>query len=240
MTIEPLHPLRGAQFDEPARPRRLGTIDEADRLMAMRLGFWVGLPLFGLLLAAINHYHAAGRLSMTGSVVLLVLALPLTALVVWLQVRLINRTADGVAFMVGGGGVERTGRGYSLEESLVMRDRIADAVAAYRARIVEEPDNMETRLRLAELAAGQANDPAMARELLLSVRRRAPTPQHERRIGAALVALHRATGDRAALKAELAEQARRAPDSASGRSALRLLRELTRDDAARDAEPPRP
>lgn len=68
----------------------------------------------------------------------------------------------------------------SIEESLIIRGLIAEAVDRFDERIAAEPDFIALRLRAAELHAREANNPARAAELFRQVQSHpAATPAEE-------------------------------------------------------------
>ena len=60
---------------------------------------------------------------------------------------------------------------YSLEQSLVERGQVAEALAMYETRIASSATDADVRLRAAELYATSANNPRRAADLFAEVRR---------------------------------------------------------------------
>lgn len=60
---------------------------------------------------------------------------------------------------------------YSLEQSLVERGQVAEALAMYESRIARSAGDADVRLRAAELYATSGNNPRRAAELFAEVRR---------------------------------------------------------------------
>lgn len=60
---------------------------------------------------------------------------------------------------------------YSLEQSLVERGQVAEALAMYESRIATSATDADVRLRAAELYATAGNNPRRAAELFVEVRR---------------------------------------------------------------------
>ena len=119
---------------------------------------------------------------------------------------------------------------YSLQESLVARGRLAEAVESYQAHIAEKPGDLDARLALAALLAGPLGDRAAAERLYLEVRALSPAPRHERAIGNALIDLYHATGQRGRELAELARFADRFRGTREGDRARTALIRIKAED----------
>jgi len=232
MPIEPLDPDRGPAFPEmPTSRFGLRRQHSQDILITLRFVFWFGIPLLLMLIAYETRLLGQGRISTAAYWVLLALNFPITAGAVWLVVGTIFGSAAGIVGMMSGMGGTPVGTpGFSREEALVMQDRIAEAVGAYRQRIADEPANVEAKLRLAALLAGKGNDMMAARSLYLDLRLDPSARAHEATIAAALLQIYQSSRDMRGLRAELAREARLFPTTARGQGAQRLLRDLPRDD----------
>ncbi len=145
-----------------------------------------------------------------------------------------DRFARGALGALGAHGGDPPTRGYSEQEALVIAGRSAEAIDSFRSLLVAYPDDLEARVRLARLLA-DSGDVAGAERNYLDARARHPGEPLALRISTGLAALHRATADSAALRAELTECARRFPGTASGEHARRELEALR--DAGADPHP---
>lgn len=220
-----------AAAEAPAR--RLRWRDAQDRIIAMRFGVYVGVPLFLLLEVLVGRAERAGRIGTATALLLSLVVVPcLSGAVIWLWVRVLQGLSAGLVDTISGARGQPPTTGFSREESLVIRGQVQAAAEAYALRIAEDPANIEARLRLAALQAGPLAQLDEARATYVAARAAiAPSLTYEAAISAALLELFRRQGDRAATKAELARHARLLPDTPSGRSALERLRAMTREDA---------
>lgn len=116
-------------------------------------------------------------------------------------------------------------RGYSEQEALVIAGRPDAAIDSYRSLLVAYPDDLEARVRLAALLAARGHAIEAGRHYRIA-RDRAPDPALALRISTGLAALHRAAGDTAALRRELATCAARFAGTASGEHARHELAAL--------------
>jgi hypothetical protein len=60
---------------------------------------------------------------------------------------------------------------YSLQQSMAIRGDVAGAIASYEEIIVQDPANVEARVRVAELYAGKGANPKRAAEVLVEARK---------------------------------------------------------------------
>lgn len=117
---------------------------------------------------------------------------------------------------------------YSIQESLIARGRFDEAAESFRVHLLEFPDDLPARLRLATLHLRERKDPAAAEDELLAIRRR----PHDRGTGMYianhLVDLYRASGQTGKLMAELTRMIREWPGTPMADGAGKLLAELKR------------
>lgn len=214
-------------------PRQRRRRDLQDSMVAIRLTFYVGVPLFLLLESLVLQAWRADRIGTPAALALGFVAVPgIVALALYIWLRILDGMSSGLVNTISGATGQPALVGFSREESLVIRGQLDEAAAAYAARIAAEPTNIEARLRLAALQAGPLARPDDARATYLAARAAAaPSLAYETAISAALLELFRRQGDRTATKAELARHARLLPDTPSGRSALTRLRAMAREDA---------
>jgi len=118
---------------------------------------------------------------------------------------------------------------FSRQESMIARGRFDEAVESFRLHLMEFPDDLAARYRLATLHLRERNDPAAAETELLNIRRR----PHDRSMAMLLanhfVDLYRATGQKGKLMAELTKMMKEWPGTPMAEGAGRLLEETRRD-----------
>lgn len=88
-------------------------------------------------------------------------------------ISLLLSGADGLGwhrFMISGASAPYEEQ-FSYQDSLVIRGRVAEALASYESVIAERPLSAAPRLRAAALYASRGEDPARAAELLREVQR---------------------------------------------------------------------
>lgn len=204
--------------------------DAAERAQFLSLAVRTAPPVFFLLSAAEFFLVAKGAIGGRLFLLLLVLNLPITAGLVLAVWRMIEGTARGFTNMVYAGGNLPPTPQHSAHESLVARGFYAEAIAAYRQHLAEQPGDNLARLKLAAVYRDHANDPLAAEQLFLEVRRTEPTPQEEVFASNMLIELYRATGRRDRLRVELARFADRYRGSRGGRAAAELLRDIRTED----------
>jgi hypothetical protein len=201
-----------------------------ERIEDLRARLLVFLALGLLLVLAGLMLFARGRISGFVLGIWLLLTPVVLYAVSSLLLALTGRAGTGLAHILFATGGERHSREYSEQQALVVAGRFDEAVDSYRAHLVAFPNDMEARVRLAALYAGGARQPDAAEHLLLEVRGMPHSPRHEQVVGNALIDLYRSTGQRHALKAELARFARVHHGSVAGEQARQHLRHLVEED----------
>lgn len=120
-------------------------------------------------------------------------------------------------------------QGYSRQETLIARGQLDEAAESFRVHLMEFPDDIPGRYRLATLHLRERNDPAAAETELQNIRRR----PHDRSMAMLLanhfVDLYRATGQRGKLMAELTKMMKEWPGTPMAEGAAKLLEETRRD-----------
>lgn len=134
-------------------------------------------------------------------------------------------TAIGGLFSAGNIKYQHT---YSRQESLIARGQFDDAVESFQVHLMEFPDDIPGRYRLATLHLRERNDPAAGEAELLNIRRR----KHDRSTAMLLanhfVDIYRATGQTGKLMAELNKMIREWPGTPMAEGAAKLLEETRR------------
>jgi hypothetical protein len=208
----------------------LSSEDAAERAQFLHLAVRTAPPVFLLLSMAEFFMLTKGTIGSGLLLVLLVLNIPVTAGLVVVVWKTIEGTARGFTNMVYAGGNLPPTPQHSAHESLVARGFYAEAIAAYRQHLVDQPHDNLARLKLAAVYRDHGSDPLAAEQLFLEVRRTQPTPQEEIFASNMLIELYRATGRRDRLRVELARFADRYRGSRGGRAAAELLREIRAED----------
>ncbi len=207
----------------------LKDVDTGDRAFLFR-ALAGTVPAALLISAAVAFYlhetRHIGGWAMAGVVAVGAIAGAGTGFLAWVSA---DRTGRGIAHVLLAAGNLPPAPSFSYQESLVARGRLQEAVASFEAHLGEHPDDQDARLAMANILAGPLHQPDAAARIFRAVRARARTPSEEFRAHQALIDLHRATGDRGALMAELARFADRYRATAAGRAARELLADLKRE-----------
>lgn len=131
--------------------------------------------------------------------------------------------------MVAAAGNIKRQHEFSRQESLIARGRFDEAAESFRLHLMEFPDDIPARYRLATLHLRERNDPAAAESELLKIRQR----PHDRSMAMLLanhfVDLYRATGQKGKLMAELTKMMKDWPGTPMAQGAAKLLEETRRD-----------
>ncbi len=118
-------------------------------------------------------------------------------------------------------------QGYSKQETLIARGRYDEAAESFQLHLLEFPDDIPARLRLATLHLRERNDPAAAEEELLAIRRRPHDRSTAMFITNHFVDIYRATGQTGKLMAELKRMMKEWPGTPMAAGAGKLLTEVT-------------
>jgi len=118
---------------------------------------------------------------------------------------------------------------YSRQESLIIRGRYDEAAESFQLHLLEFPDDIPARLRLATLHMRERNDPAAAEEQLLAIRRRPHDRSTAMLVTNHFVDIYRATGQKGKLMVELKRMIAEWPGTPMAAGAGKLLTEITLD-----------
>ncbi len=121
---------------------------------------------------------------------------------------------------------------YSIQESLIARGRFDEAAESFRVHLLEFPDDLVARMRLATLHLRERQDPAAAENELLAIRRRPHDRGTAMYLANHLVDLYRASSQTGKLMAELNRMIRDWPGTPMAEGAGKLLTELKRERQA--------
>lgn len=164
-----LHAYLPPTADAPER--RVRWRDAQDRIIAMRFGFYVGVPLFLLLEVLVARAQTAGRIGQPVALLLSLVVVPgVAGAAVRLWVRVLQGVSAGLVDTLTGARGQPATTGFSREEALVMRGQVEAAADACLLRVAEEPTNIDARLRLAALQAGPLEQLDEARATYLAAR----------------------------------------------------------------------
>jgi hypothetical protein len=168
-------------------------------------------------------YHRVGVLGGLGVILLGPLAGALAASLIWHGSGAVSR--GFVRYVTAARGLPHRPE-YSLQESLVARGRLPEAVESWRTYLAEHPGDLDARLAFAALHVRQLRDAAAGERMYLEVRRLSPSPRQELAIGNALIDLYHATGQHGRELAELARFADRFRGTREGERAREALARL--------------
>ncbi len=211
------------------RPPSLRELDSGERLLATRAILFPtagGLVLGTLVAFYLTETRGLG-VGGAGAVILLGGSAGAgQGLAGWL---LIGRASRGFVGMVTAAGNIRPDPSFSLQESLIIRGRYAEAARAFEAHLAASPTDDHAQLALAELLAKHLGDPDSAERLYHEVALRRTSERTEWTALNGLIDLYRATGQRGRLMVELARFADRYRETAAGIAAKRELLALKRE-----------
>jgi hypothetical protein len=170
-----------------------------------------------------------GRLSLLAAILVLAGAFPLA----FALTRLVRGASALFAEkLIGGlssaGGIPYQ-QGYSVQESLIARGRLDEAVESFRVHLMEFPDDIPGRYRLATLHLRERNDPASAEAEFLSIRRRRHDRSTAMLVANHMVDIYRAGGQRGKLMVELSRMVKEWPGTPMAEGAAKLLEETRRE-----------
>lgn len=210
----------------------LRDVDSAERAQLMRVSLYFGPACFVILTLMWSFLHLKGVIPGWLLGVLVVLNVPLTVAGVLLLHEGTNRASRGLVKVIFSAGDIPPPPSYPQQDVLIVRGRYAEAAEYFRDHIRINPEDIEARLRLADLLERHLNEFAHAERLYLEVRRLKPDPRQEMAAANGLIDLYRKAGRRDRLKVELARFAQRYRGTAQGEAAAREVRELKAEDLA--------
>ena len=208
-------------------PSGPGTADLGDRAQLLRVVVWFGPACF-IILTALWVWLCVIQGVLPGWLlpVLILANFPLTAAGVALIYRGTHATAVGFGRIVLAGGDIPPPRSYPRQDVLIVRGQFAEAAEYFRDHLTVEPEDIDARLRLADLLERHLKDDAGAEREYLDVRRRTQDPRQEMMAANGLIDVYRHSGNRGRLMVELARFAERYRGSAAGEAAARDLKEM--------------
>lgn len=191
-----------------------------------RIAVLFGAPCIIILSAAWSYLFATGAISAQTLFWLFVANIPITLVGVVVIFFVVRTASVGVAHMATAAGNIPPPPSYPHQDILIGQGKYAEAADYFRDHIRIVPEDVHTRLRLADLLERHLRDLAGAEQQYLAVRRLSGDPQFEIPVTNGLIDVYRRLGRRDRLVAELARLAERQRGSALGQGAARELREL--------------
>lgn len=206
-------------------------LETHDTTDLFRIAVLFGPPCLIILSAAWFFLLAKGFISPRTFVLLMVANIPITVggvVVIFLFVRTM---AVGVAHMATAAGNIPPPPSYPNQDLLIAQGKYREAADYFRDHIRITPEDMDARLRLADLLERYLGDLAGAEQQFLAVRRLSNEPHLEVPVTNGLIDVYRKQGRREQLKSELARLVERQRGTALGEGAARELQELEAGDA---------
>jgi hypothetical protein len=203
--------------------------DAAERAQLLRITVLLGGPT--LIIGAFALYFIWHRFHLPASLFLpaIVLLLPATWGLILLVDVATTRSAHGVVIALHAGHAKSQGTGFSRQETLVAQGRPAEAVTAYRQRLMEHPGDVAAMIALARLLSGVLADTDGAEELYRRARTERPGSTWERVITDDLIDLYGRMGMEGKLRIELARFAGQFGGTQAGSAARVQLDRLKAD-----------
>lgn len=208
-------------------PSGRGGGDVGDTAQLLRVVVWFAPACF-IILSALWIWLCQIQQLLPGWLlpILLLANIPLTAAGVMAIYRGTHATATGFARTVLAGGDIAPPRSYPRQDVLIVRGQYAEAADYFRDHLTVEPEDVDARLRLADLLERHLKDDAGAEREYLEVRRRTQDPRQQMMAANGLIDVYRRAGNRGRLLVELARFAERYRGTAAGDAAARELKEL--------------
>jgi len=211
---------------------RMKAFETHDATDIARISVFFGPPCLIILSAAWFFLLAKGFISPRTFVLLMVANIPITVggvVVIFLGLR---TTAVGVAHMATAAGNIPPPPSYPNQDVLIAQGKYVEAAEYFRDHIRISPEDMDARLRLADLLERHLGDLAGAEQQFLAVRRLGNEARLEVPVTNGLIDVYRKQGRRALLKSELARLVERQRGTPLGEGAARELRELEAADGS--------
>lgn len=120
---------------------------------------------------------------------------------------------------------------YSAQEALLIQGRIEESIKSFHSYIAHHPEDLDVRIRLAEVLGTEGNDLASSEEMFLEVRIVGASKRQEVSVSNGLIDLYRRSGEREKLKVELVRFARNHSGTIEARNARGYLRQMAEEDA---------
>ena len=211
------------------------SVDAAERAQLIRAAVYFGPPCLVLVNALAYFLREKGMISGGVMVLLAVLSIPIAVVgVIAIHVGT-TRSAKGFANIVSGAGNIPPPPSYPNQDVLIVRGQYAEAAEWFRDHIRIAPEDLEARLRLADLVERHLGGYEEAERLYLEVRQLTQDAREQFRAHNGLIDLYTKTGRTDRLKVELARFADRYRRSPQGEEAARRLRDLKAEDTTSES-----
>ena len=195
-----------------------------------RIGVLFGSPCIIILSAAWVFLLVKGTISVQTFVWLMLANVPITVAGVLIVFFIVRTASTGVAHMATAAGNIPPPPSYPHQDLLIARGKYQEAADFFRDHIRIAPEDVQARLRLAELLERHVGDLTGAEQQYLAVRRLDAEGSLETAVTNGLIDVYRKLGRGGLLKAELARLAERQRGTALGKGAARELQQLETDD----------
>ncbi|HKW41330.1 MAG TPA: hypothetical protein VJN39_08775 [Gemmatimonadales bacterium] len=199
-----------------------------DAMDLARIGVLFGPACIFILSAAWTFLFVKGDISGATYLLLLAANIPITVVGVGVIFLVVRTTSVGVAHMATAAGNITPPPSYPHQDLLIGQGKYAEAADYFRDHIRIAPEDVDARLRLADLLERHLRDLAGAEEQYLAVRRLSDDPRLEIPVTNGLIDLYRKLGRRERLMVELARLAERQQGTSLGVGAARELQEMKR------------
>ncbi|MES2123210.1 MAG: tetratricopeptide repeat protein [Gemmatimonadota bacterium] len=200
--------------------------DVADRSDKWRAVFWMLIPSFGIVMVLSRRFPLLDRSALLQGATICLVAWLMGSALQWITARAAHHA---IHTLLAGGGEPRAPE-YSAQETLLIRGQVADAIASFHSYIAHHPEDLDARIRLAQVLAREGGDAEAAEAMFLEVRIVGATLRQDVSVSNGLIDLYHASGRRAELKAELARFARQHQGTLEGRNAHERLRRMVSED----------
>ncbi|HZI21774.1 MAG TPA: hypothetical protein VFD76_04635 [Gemmatimonadales bacterium] len=201
-----------------------------DALDLARVAVLFGPPCMVLLSAAWFSLLATGAISGRTFFWLLGANIPITAAAVGVVFLVVRTSAVGVAHMATAAGNIAPPPSYPNQDLLIAQGKYGEAADYFRDHIRITPEDLDARVRLADLLERHLGDLAGAEQQYLAVRRLGGESRLQTAATNGLIDVYRKQGRRDQLMVELARLAEGQRGTALGAGAARELRELKMAD----------
>ena len=191
-----------------------------------RIGVLFGPPCVIILSAAWTFAFIKGAISGETYLWLLAANIPITGVGVGVIFLVVRTTAVGVAHMATAAGNIPPPPSYPWQDVLIGQGKYTEAADYFRDHLRIVPDDVDARIRLADLLERHLGDLAGAEQQYLAVRRSGDAPRLEIAVTNGLIDVYRKQGRRDQLMVELARMRDRQRGTDLGEGAARELRAL--------------
>lgn len=208
--------------------RPLSSIDAAERAHLIKAIVLFSGPAFVMLGALWFFLAQKGVISSRLAFALALLDAPAAVLIAVLIHRAVGEGSQTFvnSIFAWGGSAPRGPATFPRQETLIVRGQYAEAAEYFRDHIRVSPEDLDAKLRLADLLEKHLQGAAEAERLYAEVRRAATDRNYEFMAANGLIDLYRRGKRTDRLRVELARFAERFKGSAAAEAAARELKDL--------------